>query len=68
MQQREDCIIQDRRGHEIAQVVELDALAIEENIHSLVGSGQKIAVNVQRLLRMGGRDTDEPGASRQRLR
>jgi len=52
----EDLIIHDRGGHEIAQIVELHALAIQEVIHSLVGSGQKVAVDIQRRSGMDGRD------------
>jgi len=52
----EDLIIHDRGRHEIAQVVELHALAIQEVIHSLVGSGQKVAVDIQRRSGMDGRD------------
>ena len=37
----------------------VDALIIEEIIYSVVGSGQKIAVDVQRLLCRGGRDGEE---------
>jgi len=63
MQCLEDRIVQDRRGHELAQVLELDARAIEESIHILVGSGQNLAVDVQRLTGMGGRAHDEQASS-----
>src|SRR4029450_3325099 len=42
----EDCLVQDRRGHQLAQVLELDALLIEDRVHTLVGSGERLAVNV----------------------
>jgi hypothetical protein len=37
-------------GQEIAQIVELHALAIQGVIHSLVGGGQKVAVDIQQRL------------------
>ena len=55
----EDFLIQDRRGHEVTQVLELDALLIEDRVHTLVGGRQSLAVDVQRLVGKSGRAQDD---------
>ncbi len=39
------------------------AFLVEENVHGLVGSGQEVAVDAERLRRMGGRHADEQAGS-----